>query len=173
MYGGAHMAKSVSLNILLPKNRDHSGWLRVEVDGVTSAEMRVLGRGSATVGGKPTGNPTRNPFVKDGDTPTGQYVAEGIRSTGDRDQRSYGPWGAVVLNAVSGPARLAQAMGRTGLLIHGGAPGRFDGLRPTLGCLRLANEDMKRLTDAIFAAGQQSVSQRCEAIAVRVNVREF
>jgi hypothetical protein len=46
--------------------------------------------------------------------------------------------GAIRLKALAGDALLAQdVFGRKGLPIHGGPPGRFDGYRSTLGCLRL------------------------------------
>jgi len=170
------MTKNVCLNVLLPRNRNHLGWIRVELDGVPKAEFRVLARGSTTVNKQPTGNPTRNPLLFAGDTPTGNYVSPGVVSTGDWEQRSYGPWGAIQLKAVSGDALLAERLGRTGLLIHGGDPGiaaRFGGYRSTLGCLRLSNIDMKSLAGMLFAAGENSSRLRSETVSVTVNVREL
>jgi len=43
------VAQNVHLNVLLPKNRNHTGWLRVEVNRSPKAEFRVLGRGSTKV----------------------------------------------------------------------------------------------------------------------------
>jgi lipoprotein-anchoring transpeptidase ErfK/SrfK len=169
------MAKNVRLNILLPRNRNHPGWLRVEVDGIARAEFKVLGRGSTTVNQKPTGNPTRNPFYFAGDTPTGDYSSQGIVSTGDWEQKSYGPWGAVRLKAAGGDALVAERLGRTGLLIHGGSPGTpsmFDGYRSTLGCLRLSNSDMKQLVVLISSAGADPKALKTTAVTVEVNVRE-
>jgi lipoprotein-anchoring transpeptidase ErfK/SrfK len=169
------MAKNVRLNVLLPRNRNHPGWLRVEVDGVPRAEFRVLGRGSTTVKKQPTGNPTRNPFFFAGDTPTGDYISPAIVSTGDWEHNSYGPWGAVRLQAVAGDALLAERLGRTGLLIHGGSPGTpgmFGGYRSTLGCLRLSNSDMKQLTNLISLAGEDPTGLMSSAVMVDVNVRE-
>ena len=167
------MAQDVLLNVLLRKNRNHPGWLRVEVNGSPQAEFRVLGRGSATVNGKPTGNPTRNPFAEAGDTPTGDYVSPKIVPTGGWSQDSYGAWGAVRLKAVGGDALIAERLGREGLLIHGGAPGRFDGYRSTKGCLRLLNSDMKRLIDLIRSAGSDPRALQCNGVSVRVTVKEL
>lgn len=164
------MAQDVHLNVLLPRDRDTPGWLRVDVDGVPRAEFRVLGRGSTKVGGIPTGNPKRSPIAYAGNTPTGSYESPGIVSTADWPQDSYGPWGAVKLKAVEGDALLAERLGRTGLMIHGGARGPFHGYRSTLGCLRLNNFDMKQLTDLLFTAGEDPQRRRSDEISVRVTV---
>jgi hypothetical protein len=166
------MPRDVHLNVLLPRNRDHPGWIRLEIDGEPEAEFHVLGRGSTTVGGKPISkHPTLSPFAHAGNTPTGEYVSPGIVSTTAWNQDSYGPWGAIRLKAVAGDAILAQDIfGRKGLLIHGGAPGRFDGYRSTLGCLRLNNCDMERLIQLISNAGNRALA--CEGVSVRVSIRE-
>jgi hypothetical protein len=166
------MFREVHLNILLPKNRDHPGWIRVEVMGEPQREFRILGRGSATDAGTPTGNPTRNPLRYAGNTPTGDYISPGLESTTLWNQSSYGPWGAVQLKAVAGQALLAERRGRSGLLIHGGAAGRFDGYRSTLGCLRLQNSDMKQLIEIISKAGEDARAEACEKVSVKVTVRE-
>jgi lipoprotein-anchoring transpeptidase ErfK/SrfK len=143
----------------------------VEINGVPQREFHILGRGSTTLKGK-TINPTRSPFKYAGNTPTGDYVSPSIVSTTDWDPRSYGPWGAVRLKAVAGDALLAERLGRTGLLIHGGLEGSFDGYRPTLGCLRLHNTDMKQLIQLISNAGSNAQAAMCEAVSVRVTVRQ-
>lgn len=166
------MARDVLLNVLLPKNRNHPGSLRIELDGAPRGEFRVLGRGSTTVGGHSTGNPSLSPFLHAGNTPVGDYVSPGTVSTTDWDQASYGPWGAVRVKAVAGDALLAQGLGRKGLLIHGGASGRFNGYRPTLGCLRLHDSDMKELIRMVAGAGDSAQARMCENVTVRVTVRE-
>jgi hypothetical protein len=166
------MGRNVHLNIWLPHNRNHAGWIRVEVDGVPQREFHILGRGSTTVKGKPTGNRNLSPFRFAGNTPTGTYISPGIEDTRTRDRSSYGPWGAVRLKAVGGDALLAERLGRSGLLIHGGSEGRFDGYRPTLGCLRLHNSDMQTLVALISGAGNNAQTQMCELVDVRVTVRE-
>lgn len=84
-----------------------------------------------------------------GNTPTGSYSANQIVETATFPQAAYGPWGAVRLQPLSGNALLAENLGRHGLLIHGGAPGTSGpwkgSLKPTHGCLRVSNDDMKKL----------------------------
>jgi hypothetical protein len=113
------MPREIHLRCLLPRNRNHPGWIRIEIDGTPQTEFRVLGRGSTTVNGKPTSkHPSLSPFAHSGNTPTGDYVSPGIVSTTDWNQNSYGPWGAIRLRAVAGDAVLAQdVFGRKGLLI--------------------------------------------------------
>jgi hypothetical protein len=168
------MPQNVDLRVMLPRNRDHPGWIRVEVNGVPKSEFRVLGRGSMTVKGKPTSkHPSLSPFANAGNTPTGNYVSPGIVSTETWDQHSYGPWGAIRLTAVAGDALLAQhKYGRSGLLIHGGDPGRFDGYRSTLGCLRLSNQDMHRLVQLISGAGENASAMQCQNVLIEITVRE-
>lgn len=167
------MNRDIHLNVLLPRNRNHPGWIRVEVNGVPQAEFRILGRGSATVKGHPTGNPTLSPLMNSGNTPTGDYTSPGIVSTSGWGGDSYGPWGAIRLKAIAGEALSAERLGRNGLLIHGGAEGQFDGFRSTLGCMRLQNHDMKTLIGMISGAGDNATMQMCESVWVRISVREW
>jgi len=138
----------VHLRAVFPKDRDRTGKLRVEQDGQLLAEFTALGRGSR--GGGETS------LLENGNTPAGDYVAPGVETTAGRDQKSYGPWGAVRLSPIGGRALLAERIGhRSGLLIHGGSLGgagywRGSGaLRATHGCIRLSNDDMKRLKDIL------------------------
>ena len=57
----------------------------------------------------------------------------------------FGPHGKVVLDPEGGPALEAKRNGRYGLLIHGGRLSPAQRLRPTYGCLRVADADMARL----------------------------
>lgn len=166
------MNGDVRLNVLLPRNRNHTGWIRVELNGVPQGEFRILGRGSTTVKGHRTGNPTLSPLARAGNTPTGNYVSPGIVSTRGWDHDSYGPWRAIRLKAIAGDALLADRLGRKGLLIHGGAEGRFDGYRSMLGCLRLHNADMKTLVRLLSGAGDNATTQMCNSVSVHVTVRE-
>ena len=159
------MAKEILLDVSLPKLRDDLGLLKVVVDGQTLYRFRVLGRGSATVGGVSTHNPSHNPLLYAGNTPTGDYKSSGIESTHDMPQSSYGPWGAVKLEPFAGQALEAKKLGRDRLLIHGGAHGQFHGFRSTKGCLRLSNLDMKYLIDLISREGKGAV--------VKVHVRDY
>jgi len=108
-----------------------------------------------------------------GNTPTGDYVSPELVSTVGWDRDSYGPWGAIRLKAVAGEGLLAERLGREGLLIHGGSDGQFDGFRSTLGCLRLHNADMRTLIGIISGAGDNATTQMCDAVSVRITVREW
>ena len=72
------------------------------------------------------GNPGRDPLLRYGDTPTGSYVVdEVIPAHGDvTGVAMFGPHRSLRLRPVSGDAALADANGRTALLIHGGPVGK-------------------------------------------------
>ncbi len=156
------------LNVVLPRNRNAAGWLRVERDGCPLAEFRVLGRGSR--------GPGDTSFLSRGNTPTGTYQGTEFVETRDWNQASYGPWGAVRLKPTSGDALLAEDVyGRRGLLIHGGAPATsgawMGGLKPTLGCLRLANNDVRALREIIESERNDETRQICQEAEIQVTVR--
>jgi hypothetical protein len=159
----------VHLTALFPRDRDRTGMLRVEQDGLLLAEFPALGRGSR--GGGDTS------LLEDGNTPVGDYVGTGLESTAHRNQNSYGPWGAVRLSPVGGHALLAERFGhRSGLLIHGGSVGAASywrgagALRATHGCIRLSNEDMKTLKSILENASLAENS--CVRPIVTVSVEE-
>lgn len=161
-----HM-KKIHLRVCLPKNRDLMGHLRVEIDGFPVDEFRVLGRGSR--------GPGETSMLSRGNTPTGSYQGDQLVDTEDWPQSSYGPWGAVRLQPSSGDAILAEQFGRRGLLIHGGSPGTkgpwAGSLKPTHGCLRLSNEDMRKLRGWIEGARDDGFS--CVATSTTVTVEEW
>lgn len=103
------------------------------------------------------GNASRDPVEPFGDTPTGMYEAIPFRrdlpATAVDVLRSYGPWGWFALRPVSGDALAAEKNGRFGLLIHGGDPGKGGELRPTFGCIRVYNADLKAMLDACVRLG--------------------
>jgi hypothetical protein len=155
--------------VLLPRNRNLAGRLRVEKDGMLLAEFSALGRGSR--------GPGDTSLLKDGNTPTGSYKGSEFIETKGRNLASYGPWGALRLKPESGNAVLAQdVFGRKGLLIHGGAlatSGLWKGkLKPTHGCIRLSNSDMKRLREIIEAARYDDIRKMCREIEINVTVKE-
>ena len=132
------------------------------------AEFRVLGRGSR--------GPGDTSFLSRGNTPTGTYQGTEFVETEDWNQASYGPWGAVRLKPTSGDALLAEDIfGRRGLLIHGGAlaPSGFweGGLKPTWGCLRLANADVRILRGIIENERYDETRQLCREAEIHVTVR--
>lgn len=159
------------LNVILPRNRNSTGWLRVELDGRPIAEFRALGRGSRGAGD--------TSFLKRGNTPTGEYRGSFV-DTEAWPQKSYGPWGAVRLKPSRGDAVMAEEIfGRRGLLVHGGALGTSSywrgagSLRATWGCLRLSNSDMKQLREVMEAERDDWKSGACREVQIRVTVREF
>jgi hypothetical protein len=159
----------VHLRALFPRDRDRTGALRVEQDGLLLAEFPALGRGSRG-GGDTT-------LLENGNTPAGEYDATDLEGTTYRNLNSYGPWGAVRLSPVGGRALLAERIGhRSGLLIHGGSLGAAGywrdagALRATHGCIRLSNEDMKSLKEILENASLEE--NRCVRPVVTVSVEE-
>ncbi len=75
----------IHLRILVPKNRNLPGWLRVEVNGTPVKEMRVLARGSRGEG--------NTSLLRNGNTPTGEYRGSVVSGNGTLPEESYGPWG--------------------------------------------------------------------------------
>ena len=99
-------------------------------------------------------NPTRDPKLPFGDTPTGEYsIAELVtHAKGETTRHTYGAFPSVLLDPQSGDALTAKQNGREGLMIHGGAPSSSGGLRPTHGCVRLAEDSQKALIDLLESA---------------------
>ena len=102
---------------------------------------------------KERGNESRDPLKPFGDIPTGEYGARVISA----GSKKYGPHERIDLHiAVSGDAVIALGEktedgsgGRYGLLIHGGPLNAAGKLRPTYGCARLRDEDMRTLLDFV------------------------
>lgn len=142
---------SISINV--PANRTQLGELSLLADdgtviaGPFAAYAKADGH-TATA----NGNPTRNPLLPFGDTPNGTYIVIGLEATGPgttRDAHSYGPNGAIRLEPTSGDALISAGLGRQFLLIHGGDLNPGGDLRPTNGCVRLSDDDMLALVNAI------------------------
>jgi hypothetical protein len=115
-------------------------------------------------------NETRSSILPYGDTPTGGYGVIGVFRVGDNTKynaKSYGDYAAIRLQPTTGDARLASEAGRTGFLIHGGDMGAKYRLRPTNGCIRLSNPDMKKLVDEIIVlAATESPPNSCSVSIV-------
>lgn len=109
------------------------------------------------------GNPSRISTLPYGHTPSGGYDVVGFRVTGPG--HNHGPNGKIELNPVSGDALTAKTNGRTHLQIHGGAL-RNGNLRATWGCIRVSDEDMANLNQAIGALNVSTLS--CNALDVAV-----
>lgn len=101
------------------------------------------------------GNPTRNYLFPDGDACPGQYIGKLVIPTpaqllDSAYLRSYGPNGIFNLTPKAGLCLTALANKRTGLALHGGdvAANGID-LRPTFGCVRQYNADMRVIVGVI------------------------
>jgi hypothetical protein len=97
------------------------------------------------------GNPDRTTTQPFGDTPTGGYrvVQLVTHPNNETEIHTYGAYPSVLLDPVSGDALTAKDNGRSGLMIHGGAPGTGGKLRPTFGCIRVAEDDERDLAALI------------------------
>lgn len=136
----------------LPKDRNQPGVMEVHGAGPAIVLMPVLGLADAAMA-KQKGNPSRSPERCYGDTPTGVWKVH--VSIIMRDERAFGPHKVLLLSPISGQAYnsyLSPAR-RSGILIHGGAPGAGGNLRPTYGCLRVSNDSMARLHELIAQYG--------------------
>jgi hypothetical protein len=131
------------LRATLPKNRDIPGELVALDDGAVIHRCPVLGR-SDNARARQEGNPTRNPLLPFGDTPTGLWQCSKRGPVSPAS--TYGVHPVVVMNPIGGDA--LRASKRCGIWLHGGAPGRaavWAYLRPTFGCLRVADDDMRQI----------------------------
>jgi len=147
-----------SIDVQLPTDRTKLGTVRLIGDDGTVIAGPFNAYGKADGGtAAANGNASRNPLFPFGDTPTGGYAVPGLEATGDgtgRSTHSYGPNGAIRLNPTSGDALTAAGLGRQYLLIHGGDLNANNRLRPTNGCIRLSNDDMAALLNAIAVESQ-------------------
>ncbi len=129
--------------------------LRKEDGAITAGPYKILARSSDSYRkeGKriKNDNENRDPLFVRGDTPLGDYkIGERISK---KDTDRYGPHPILPLIPVAGPALLAHHNGRRGLLIHAGreriATPYGDNLMPTLGCIRMHNDDLGELIQEI------------------------
>lgn len=89
-------------------------------------------------------NKERYPTRPFGDHPYGEYIIKNVIK-GPVPESSFGPM-FLLLDPIKGDALTAKILGRTGLGVHGGAPGVGKNLlRATDGCLRTTNEAMVAL----------------------------
>lgn len=133
----------MTLRAILPRDRNLVGKLIAFDNGTEIFECPVLGK-SDNARAKREGNPTRDSLKRFGDTPTGTWRC---RKHGPVPPAStYGVHPVIVMTPLSGDALRAST--RSGIWLHGGAPGRNKAtklLRPTFGCLRVADEDIGQI----------------------------
>jgi len=144
---------SIQIKVTLHTNRAQLGNLTV-FDGTgtpLAGPFDALGKADNAAAAA-RGNSTRNPVHSYGDTPTGGYrgFVNQLARTAIND-RTYGPQAIITLDPVSGQAKTAKENGRFGLLIHGGALNAAGQLRPTFGCVRVANASMVNILASIPA----------------------
>lgn len=167
----------VTITVDLPEDRTRTGLLTLKDKNgkVLAGPFRVLGKADGRTA-KKRNNPNRSRILQYGDTPTGGYRVTGAFKVGDGTvyaKKSYGIHGALRLDPVDGEAKQAKEIGdRTGLLIHSGDLGAQNRLRPTNGCLRLSNDDMKKLLDelVVVAVIQGEVKAACAVTSIAVDV---
>ena len=121
---------------------------------VLAGPFRLLGTANARVAGK-HGNPACDPLLPFGHPPAGTYVVAGSLPpsfTHPRRPRRFGALGALLLQAVAGPAFASVANGRALIVLHGGPVDDAGRLRCTRGGLRVTDADMLALMRALNAA---------------------
>jgi hypothetical protein len=147
--------------IQLPINRDYTG--RLEVQNASGKRLagpfKICGRADDERA-QANKNPARNPLLPFGDTPLGEYKVVKIIGSGSGTpygSDEFGSAGLVLLQPKQGDAVLADANGRFGFFIQGGARPRSGLLRPTLdGSLRLSDGDQRKLISTLQRADEVS-----------------
>lgn len=144
--------------VQLPANRDYAGCLEIQ----TAAGQRIAGPfpvcGRADdASAQDNKNPGRNPLLPFGDIPFGEYQIVKIMPSGPGTAyraEEFGSAGILLMRPKLGDAALADANGRFGFFIQGGARTRNGLLRPTQdGSLRLSDRDQRRFISALRKAG--------------------
>jgi len=140
------------LHSRLPRNREHEGQFWVEAEGRTLlGPWRCRGEADNQNAAR-ANNVIEDPTRVGGDHPAGTYrlvKAVSFHPTDTAHFPTFGPW-FFLLDPLDGEALVAKQQGRTGLGLHGGAPGPGDMLRATYGCLRLFNDGVLRLAGLIL-----------------------
>jgi hypothetical protein len=130
------------------QERHNPGILRL-VDGAGTELLicECLGKADGKAASA-AGNPSRDPVLENGDTPTGLYAPARalLIPPADPNFAHMGAW-FIPLIGVSGDAARAKNAGRKGLALHAGRGD--DRLVPTHGCLRVRDGDMAELVDTL------------------------
>lgn len=117
-------------------------------------------------------NPSKDPLRIGGNTPYGGYrcTIDLFKNPTESQLHSYGPYGIIHLDAISGDGLTACAPlnkqtligGRTGLLIHSGvlnpAYTSWKGLRPTHGCVRVLDPIMEIIFKSLVITPDIAIS---------------
>ncbi len=158
--------------VRLPENRDYAGQLTIEGPGgkLIAGPFEACGRANDQLA-RINQNPARDPLLPFGDTPLGRYHAVQIIPSGpgtSYGSDEFGSAGIVLLQPRHGEVVLADANGRFGFFIHGGAAARNGALRPTEGSLRLSNRDQRKFVAALRKLG----SPPCECAVMNLKGRK-
>lgn len=149
------------ISVVFGADRNFCGRLSLidDDDRVICGPFAVAGRASSLLAAR-HGNPTREPTLPYGDTPTGVYrVTQSMpvgHSMADASHR-FGGQSVLLLQPVSGDAALAEANGRFHLYIQADAPGDNSALRSSAGSLRLKATAMAELVDLVATRPQIAV----------------
>lgn len=144
-FDGKYIAGSneVYINVITPKDRSLQGPLIVFDDTKIIFKTHSLCRGSNSNRLKAGGN---------GDTPTGRAMTS-YNPTRHNGKYSFGNYGLIYLQGNSGEFLTATKNGRDGIAIHSGHTTGYankslkdkGSLMGTFGCIRVYNEEMKKL----------------------------
>lgn len=139
---------------------DRTQFAKVEAFSSTDQQLGYwVGMCKADAGAaRAAGNPTCDWRRKFGETPTGEYELSEIRKPANSEEQAlFGSGEYLVLSPLSGNAAIAEAQGRTVLLIHGGKAS------PTDGSIRLPDRAVVELISLLTR----------NTLPVRVSVVEY
>jgi len=154
------------LVVELSSDRHRCGRLQLldKSGAIICGPFPVAGLASSNLAAK-NRNPSRNPILPYGDTPTGRFAVRAHISSGNRSplpKGEFGPAGVLILEGVTGDAALADANGRFSFAIQGGELASSGQLRSTAGSLRMHNADLRTLIPAVT----RTHASTCEIIEV-------
>ncbi|MGT2505595.1 L,D-transpeptidase [Cupriavidus basilensis] len=175
------MPRHLKIDIILATNRLYSGYgnlVDVQTGEVLYGPFEIIGRSSRSWpdghGGRTQNqNTTLDSLHKDGNTPTGEYRVTTFAPNGGSTGRSvetYGPHGVFVLDPSGGDALIAKNNGRVGLYIHSGHRMPDGSLMSTEGCLRMGDDHIKGLYDAVMSVIDGGPNPVCEVTTVTTTV---
>lgn len=101
----------------------------------------------------------RNRAAQSGDTPLGLYLCGQITATRpDEPQSTWNSYGEYFVDLIGQDGQEGPGSGRDGIGVHGGGTGLSNSLAarqgwvPTLGCIRLQNQDLVRFVSVVRIA---------------------
>lgn len=131
----------MNLIATFPADRHQLGTLKAMANGSLLASWSAYGKADDAEAAR-FGNPSRNPLQRFGDTPVGMWKV--TLGKVNPPVETYGPNPVLMLWPLSGQALASHGPDRrrAGIWVHGGDLNAAGGLRPTYGCVRVANETM-------------------------------